>query len=144
MTPLSFSKASMLMCSFLEFRKSRTTLITSASLTPIVSSAVMVGRLISPSLGVKPDERLVLMHTPTAEPLVTVYRRSGAAAGRNTALTLRTPVHLHRSCCCKGDARRGSGAPHLSVCAAVQSLLLFFLLFLFFLLLPAVSTCDTL
>lgn len=41
MTPLSFSKASMLMCSFLEFRKSSITLITSASLMPIVSSAVM-------------------------------------------------------------------------------------------------------
>lgn len=42
MTPLSFSKASMLMCSFLELRKSSISLITSASLMLIVSSAVMI------------------------------------------------------------------------------------------------------
>lgn len=42
MTPLSFSRASMLMCSFLELRKSRISLITSASFMLIVSSAVML------------------------------------------------------------------------------------------------------
>lgn len=45
MTPLSFSKASMLMCSFLELRKSSISLITSASLMPIASSAVMTSDL---------------------------------------------------------------------------------------------------
>lgn len=42
MTPLSRSKANMLMCSFLEFRKSRISLITSTSLMLIVSSAVIL------------------------------------------------------------------------------------------------------
>lgn len=42
MTPLSFSSASMLICSFLELRKSRMTLMISTSFTLMVSSAVMV------------------------------------------------------------------------------------------------------